>query len=160
MTDPIKTLGSPRVIDRFIVSKYLTGKTVIERPLQHHHTLGIGSNIYKECSFNGFLWGDNKQAFGLCQWHPARRRDFKRWFGKDMAVSTVWEQLDFILMEMNHTERRAGRELLEATTAYDAAAAFSRWYERPRRVEHEMKVRGELAQKWWEEDNGRAGVHG
>ena len=74
--------------------------------------------------------GDGGQAHGIAQWHPDRRRNFEREFGKPFSDSTYEEQLEFIWWELNNTERRAMRYLQQARTAEEAAAVFDQYYER------------------------------
>lgn len=74
--------------------------------------------------------GDGGQAHGIAQWHPDRRENFEREFGKPFSESTYEEQLEFIWWELNNTERRAMRYLRQARTAEEAAAVFDQYYER------------------------------
>lgn len=113
---------------------------------------GIAANLQTEApSFNPREVGDGGQAYGIAQWHPDRQRNFSAWSGRDIRLSTLEEQLAFIQHELTHgAEQSAGSMLRGAGTARDAAAVFSRYYERPRATFPEMDSRGALAQRWFD----------
>lgn len=93
---------------------------------------GLAANIEQESGFNAKAEGDNKEAYGLAQWHKDRQADFAKFSGKDIRTSTGVEQLEFIQHELTKgKERPAGKSLRTATSAYDAASIVSRQYERP-----------------------------
>jgi hypothetical protein len=117
-----------------------------------HHAYGAASNIFQECSFVPNLYGDGGKAYGLCQWHGDRQARFKKQFGKPIQEASTIEQLQFMNWELRNPEKGAGDKLMATKTAYDAGAAFSRWYERPKAVQAEMQKRGQRAQEWFDED--------
>lgn len=92
--------------------------------------------------------GDGGKAYGLAQWHPDRQASFQREFGKDIRQASFEEQLKFVCHELlRGDEKRAGRELLSQHTAAGAAAAVSRYYERPANTAQEMDTRANIAQQ-------------
>lgn len=113
---------------------------------------GAASNIFQECSFVPNLYGDGGKAYGLCQWHGDRQKQFKKVFGKLITEASTAEQLDFLDWELRNTEKKAGDALKAAKTAYEAGAVFSKLYERPKAVAAEMQKRGQRAQEWFDAD--------
>ena len=107
---------------------------------------GIAANIQAESSGIYTKGGDHGQAYGLAQWHKDRQEQFKKLFGHDIHSSTRDEQLQFIDYELRHgNEQAAGRKLMGANTAADAAYAVSLNYERPQAGESEAQRRAALA---------------
>lgn len=106
---------------------------------------GLAANIQAESGGKHTAVGDGGLAYGLGQWHPDRQANFKRAFGKDIRQSTREEQLRFIDWELRNTEKGAGDRLRQSTTAADAAATVSRFYERPKNTEVEARNRANIA---------------
>ena len=86
---------------------------------------GILANMSDESGFNPAAVGDNGQAYGLFQWHPARQREFRMLFGHDIQHSTIAEQLAFAQWELTHTEKAAGDKLRAARTSFTAGVAVA-----------------------------------
>lgn len=108
---------------------------------------GIAANLKKESNFNPGAVGDGGKAYGIAQWHPDRQTDFARWAGKDIRGSTVEEQLAFLDYEMRQGKEKAGgAKVLAATTAAGAAAAMSKYVERPADQIGEMSGRARDAE--------------
>src|SRR5690554_5563856 len=94
--------------------------------------LGLAANFHAESNFNHQAVGDGGKAYGIAQWHPDRQEAFKAWAGKDIRESSLEEQVAFADYELRHgAEKSAGRRLLAATSASEAADIVSRFYERP-----------------------------
>jgi hypothetical protein len=109
---------------------------------------GLAANMQTESGMRTGAVGDTGQAYGLGQWHPDRQANFARWAGHDIRRSTEAEQLAFANYELTQGgERAAGRRLRGATTASEAGADVSRFYERPADVFGEMGKRGALANR-------------
>ena len=106
---------------------------------------GIAANLKHESGFKTGAVGDSGKAYGIAQWHPDRQENFRKRFGKDIRQSTLDEQLAFVQYELTGPERAAGNKLREARTASDAAAAVSKYYERPADREGEARKRGATA---------------
>lgn len=108
--------------------------------------VGIVSNLKAESSLDPTAVGDGGKAYGLAQWHPDRQRNFQRWAGKSIRESTLEEQMAFVNYEMRFgQEKAAGRALMGARTAEEAAAIVSRRYERPANGELQAQRRAEMA---------------
>lgn len=118
---------------------------------------GWAANIQAESNFNPFAKGDRNwlgqpQAYGLAQWHPDRRAAYTELFGHTMEsvkdpAQAATEQLQFMHWEATQgNEKAAGDKIKATTTAYDAGAAVSKYYERPKDREGEAHKRGQNAQ--------------
>ena len=107
---------------------------------------GITGNLQKESMFNPQASGDSGKAYGVAQWHPDRQANFKKKYGKNIQQASYKEQLDFVNHELtNGTEQAAGNRLRKATTAAQAGAVVSQFYERPKNVETEKRERAKIA---------------
>ncbi len=108
--------------------------------------IGLAANIQRESAGKANAVGDGGKAYGLAQWHPDRQANFKKLFGKDIQGSTSAEQMAFIHHELTQgTEKKAGDRLKGATSAGDAAAIVSKYYERPGDREGEAEKRSKIA---------------
>ncbi|MBE2165355.1 tail tape measure protein [Acinetobacter oleivorans] len=107
---------------------------------------GIVANLEAESGFKHTAIGDSGKAFGIGQWHPDRQAKFKQKFGKDIRQSSYQEQLAFVNWELNNNESSAGKKLRQTSTANQAGAIVSRYYERPAAVEAEARKRSSIAQ--------------
>lgn len=113
---------------------------------------GIVGNIQKESRFDPRAQGDKDKngvyrAHGLAQWRDSRLADFRSVMGKSVQQASFEEQLAFIQYELTKgKEKSAGNKLKKATTADQAGAIVSEFYERPGAVEAEKKERGQIAQ--------------
>lgn len=107
---------------------------------------GIVANLEAESGFKHKAIGDSGKAFGIGQWHPDRQAKFKQKFGKDIRQSSYQEQLAFVNWELNNNESSAGKKLRQTSTANQAGAIVSRYYERPAAVEAEARKRSSIAQ--------------
>lgn len=107
---------------------------------------GIAANLQRESGGNHQAVGDNGKAYGIAQWHPDRQAAFKAWSGKDIQSSSRDEQLAFLNYEMRSgSEQKAGRALMGATSAEDAARIVSSQYERPKDSAGEASTRAAIA---------------
>lgn len=95
------------------------------------HAAAIVGNLAKESNFNTTIVGtaDNKGSRGIGQWHSERLGNLKRFAGSNWQ--NLDKQLDFVLHELNTTEKGAYKELLKTTTVEDATRVFMNKYERP-----------------------------
>ena len=75
--------------------------------------------------------GGGQGAHGIAQWRGPRITRFTEMYNKPIRSASLQEQLAYINWELNNTERRAGRNLRNATTADEAANIFYRDFERP-----------------------------
>ena len=112
----------------------------------HEQASGIAANLLRESGGNEHAVGDNGQAYGLAQWHPDRQRAFAKWAGHDIRSATRAEQLAFVNYELRSgNEQAAGKRLSQTTSASEAGAVVSKYYERPGATVSEASVRGMLA---------------
>jgi len=92
---------------------------------------GIVGNLYMESRLKTDALGDNKMAYGIAQWHPARQANFNSEYKKDIRQSTFKEQLEFVNWELNNGEyKNAGDSLRKAKNPADAAYIVDKRYER------------------------------
>jgi hypothetical protein len=92
---------------------------------------GIVGNLAAESGFNTTVVGkaDSKQSQGIGQWHSERLNGLKKFAGNNWT--TLDSQLDYVLHELNTTEKKAKTSLFSAKTPQEAAIAFMNDYERP-----------------------------
>lgn len=104
----------------------------IDKGLSPAQAAGVVGNLQAESGSNLSISavGDGGQAIGIAQWHPDRRANFQRAFGKPFSESTFRDQLNFIWWEFQNTERSAFNRLRRTTTATQAAAVIDQYYER------------------------------
>ncbi len=70
-------------------------------------------------------------AFGIAQWLGPRRKALEKFASdRNIAPNDFDLQLDFILHELNTSEKRANKSLLSASTPSEAAASFVNKFER------------------------------
>jgi ATP/maltotriose-dependent transcriptional regulator MalT len=117
---------------------------------------GLLTQADAESSLNPYAKGDKDKvtneykAFGLYQLHTDRVALIKTHCGIDMTTETdVTKQLQGVLWELNHSEKKALNEIKKANTAYMAAFAACKYYERPGAIGQADK-RGIKAGVWFE----------
>lgn len=104
-------------------------------------------NVKTKVMFDNTVYGDGGKAYGIAQWHSDRQRDFANTYGRSIQGSSLQQQLEFVHFEMTQgKEQGAGRRLRASTSAYQAGAIVSEFYERPQATEKEKRVRGNLAE--------------
>ena len=109
---------------------------------------GIMANLDRESRLNEGAVGDSGQAYGVAQWHPDRRANIAAGMGRSVIGMSYEDQIRAVDYELRHTERAAGDALRRTTTAAEAGAAVSRFYERPRDTEGEAAARARSADFW------------
>lgn len=125
------TASSKKALDFFISKGYT-----------REQAAGIVGNLQAESGANLKIdaLGDGGQAYGIAQWHPPRQANFKRAFGKDIKGSSLEDQLEFIVWELNNTEKLANSYLKRVETAEGAAAIFDHYYERSSGEHREKRI--------------------
>jgi len=109
--------------------------------------IGILCNIYQESRFDPYAKNPSSSAQGLCQWLKARRNIFERIIGVPVIGSTVEQQMEFAVYELNNTEKQAGRKIKEAINIEQACYAWLKYFERPGNYEAEQKKRMSYVEK-------------
>ena len=109
---------------------------------------GLVANLEAESSLNPDAVGDNGRSYGLAQWHGDRQARYQALMGRPIQGSTFEDQLAFVHAELvaPEWEGHAGDLLRACTTAHDAGACVSRYYERPADADGEAAKRGALAE--------------
>lgn len=135
------------------------GKTAMEKAVSffmnngwsREQSIGIASNLNDESKFNPRSVGDSGSAVGIGQWHEDRQAEFKKQFGKNIGDASLEEQLQFVQFELTRgAEQFAGAMIRKAGSPSSAAAAVSRFYERPRGGDATAASRGDRAQAWYD----------
>jgi hypothetical protein len=107
---------------------------------------GIVGNLIQESNLNTSASGDHGHAYGIGQWQGDRQRNFEKFAGKGINGSSLQDQLAFVNYELTQgSERGAGLRLRGATSASEAGALVSRYYERPSAVQAEQTRRAAIA---------------
>jgi hypothetical protein len=94
---------------------------------------GVVGNLMQESgsNLNPSSWNPQEGALGIAQWREDRRVklvNFAEAHGTDPRDFDT--QLDFIVHELDTSEKAAGDRLRQATTPQEAAAIFDKLYER------------------------------
>jgi tape measure domain-containing protein len=111
-----------------------------------NQAVGIAANLKQESEFLPSAVGDSGHAYGMAQWHEDRQANFSRAMGKGIQGSSVDDQLKFVTYELTKgSEKGAGKKLQNASSAAEAAAIISRYYERPAATAEEMTRRAGIA---------------
>jgi hypothetical protein len=138
MVDRVKSFGGKVKETASDVMKFFEGKGWTPE-----QAAGITANLQQESGFNPKAKGDSGKAAGVAQWHPDRQANFKKFSGKDIKDSSLEEQLSFVDYELRQgTEKKAGKMLMSAKSAFEAGGIVSSKYERPAAKEKEMQMRG------------------
>ena len=129
----VLSIGEPntdatKVTDPNNVAEYV--HKYFKRYFTNEQAAGIVANLYHESKLNPHAVGDNGNAYGIAQWHPDRQAKFEKVFKKNIRDSSLQEQLDFIIWELNNTEKSAKNSLLSSSSASESAKIFDSKYER------------------------------
>lgn len=117
--------------------------------LTRAQAIGMVANFTRESHLQGNVVGDNGEAFGIGQWHPARRAEFTKMFGHSMRKGTLDEQLQFAAWELTHKRDYAKTwAAMQAAGDHPALQArlVSKGYERPADANGEAAKRASIAQ--------------
>ena len=108
---------------------------------------GIVANLDAESGMEaGVRQHGGGPGYGLAQWEGPRQAGFRAWSGHDIHGSTFAEQLAYVQHELTTTERGAGARLRATSSASDAGAVVSRYYERPADANGAASHRAQVAQ--------------
>ncbi|CAB4132112.1 hypothetical protein UFOVP136_43 [uncultured Caudovirales phage] len=107
---------------------------------------GIAANLHEESGYKNDIVGDGGKAYGIGQWHPDRQANFKKVMGKDIRGSSLADQVSFVDWELRNTEKGAGNKLANARSAREAGGIVSKYYERPKDVDGNVRRRGGYAE--------------
>lgn len=96
-----------------------------------YQAAAIVGNLLGESGLDTNVYGDNKNAYGIAQWHANRQAQFQKLYGRSIKGSSLEQQLGFVNWELLNTERNAGTRLLNSSNLSQATYAVMRGYERP-----------------------------
>lgn len=92
---------------------------------------GIIGSLMQESGLDPSAVNKTSGATGIAQWLGPRAKAFQKQFGHSLKESTFGEQTDFMLQELETTEKEADRRIRLAKTAAQAAEIHAREFERP-----------------------------
>lgn len=134
-TSPTKlnTFGSEgETISQSEAMNYLMNKG-----LTPEQASGVVGNLMQESRLNSNAFNQSEGAYGIAQWRKERLENYKSFSSmRGKELSDIYNQLDFIIHELNTTEKTAATKLAESKTSAEAAFNFGKYYERPKVVEH------------------------
>lgn len=115
-----------------------TAKKIIEYlkeklGITEEQAAGIAGNLYVESGgFNLQAQGDKGTSYGLAQWHNERKQAlFKKTGTSESNPPNLEQQLDYLIYELNNSEKRALKVLKETNTVKDSTLVFAEEFERP-----------------------------
>lgn len=125
---------------------------LVQRGVPAASAVGITANLGIESKYDpgineiAPLVPGSRGGFGLAQWTGPRRRQFEAYAGDNLADLDT--QLDFLVHELNTTEKRARDAIYSASDPVEAARLTSEKFLRPgiphldRRIEEARKLAG------------------
>lgn len=125
---------------------------LLNKGLTNIQAAAIVGNLQVESGFNTSAEGDKGysggSSRGIAQWREGRLSNLKNFAGSQWT--SLDKQLDFVLHELNTSEKGAFDKLKEAKTVEQATEAFTRGYERPnmsqahlgKRISHALSLAG------------------
>jgi hypothetical protein len=121
-----------QTIDSESAMKYLMDRGGFTR----EQAAGIVGNLMQESSLNSGANNESEGSFGLAQWRLDRLANLKKFATANRKpITDPYLQLDFLMHELNTTEKKANLALRSATSAEESAFVFGKLYERPKVVE-------------------------
>lgn len=99
---------------------------------------GILGNLMQESKGNPYAVNRTSGATGIAQWLGSRKQKLISRYGRNPSVQ---DQLNFIWEELNTTENKAMRALLNTNTVSEATRAFANHFERAGKNEMNMNKR-------------------
>lgn len=106
---------------------------LISKGLSPIQAAGVVGNLQQESNFDTKVLGfDKTGSVGIAQWLGERKTNLLNFAkNKGKEYSDLDTQLDFIIHELNTTEKNAYKALKQANTVEEATKAFAWKYERP-----------------------------
>jgi len=92
---------------------------------------GTVGSLMQESALDPKAVNSSSGAAGIAQWLGPRKAEFERQYGKRVQDSSFDEQVNYMLWELNNTEKRSGSLLRRADTPEKAAQIHAWEYERP-----------------------------
>jgi len=134
---------------------YVMGR-LMSSGIPPHIAAGFLGNFMVEsgAGLNTRAVGDGGAAYGLAQWNDRRRALFAFASSRGKSPDDVDVQIDFVLHELQGSESRAWSKIQQASTAEEAAALISKYYERPG-VPHMSRRTGYAREIWNQYSGGR-----
>ena len=108
------------------------------------HAAGIVGSLTGESGkqLNPKARNQHSRAFGIAQWLGARQKALFARYGKN---PTFEQQLEFILEELNSSEKNALNHLLSTKSVADATRSFTSMFERPSKKEIDSSIKTRIS---------------
>lgn len=84
-------------------------------------------SAYRESTLNPHA---GKAQYGLFQWNNFRERLYYKIFKRSLKGTSIYQQLDFLIWELEHTETIAYKALLKSNNFEQASIAMVKKFER------------------------------
>lgn len=97
---------------------------LMQNGMSQAQAAGIVGNLMQESSLNPQAVSRDGRAFGLMQLRGDRVQSFQHVMGVPIQQATAMQQLQYLVWELHHSEKRAYEALQKTTTAGEAAKAF------------------------------------
>lgn len=119
---------------------------LVDRGMPEHIAHGFAMNFKDESNFDPSALGDDGNALGVAQWNGPRKRALESFAESRGGSATDLEvQLDYLMVELESTQKNAWDKISSTSNANDAAVAILNHFERPaekHRISREAKYRG------------------
>lgn len=119
---------------------------LVNRGMAPHIAEGWALNFQDESGFKTGAVGDSGNAFGLAQWNGPRKQALMKYAASRGAdPSDIDAQLDYLMTELNGSEKGAWAKIQATNTPGEAAAAIVNSFERPAEVHRARREKAYLA---------------
>lgn len=150
--DTLMNAHTPPKDERKVVDEDYIVSGLVERGLPEHIAQGFAMNMMDESGLDSGinevspLVEGSRGGFGLYQLTGPRRRQYEK-FAEDRGVSpaNTDAQLDFLMWELENTEKSAAQDIMNTSSAGEAGAAIVNRFLRPAAEHREKRASKYLA---------------
>ena len=146
-TEGLNTKDSTSKVDPKLVNTVID--SLVKKGWTEEQAMGLTSDLIRESNLDHKSYvadgkeqgNDGGRAFGIAQWRGSRQTDLLNFVKKDKLQDvTLDDQINFFHHEQTMgNEQKAGKALVNALTAEDAAKSNAKHYERPKDLEGAYK---------------------
>lgn len=146
-TEGLNTKDSTSKVDPKLVNTVID--SLVKKGWTEEQAMGLTSDLIRESNLDHKSYvadgkeqgSDGGRAFGIAQWRGSRQTDLLNFAKKDKLQDvTLDDQINFFHHEQTMgNEQKAGKALVNALTAEDAAKSNAKHYERPKDLEGAYK---------------------
>ena len=101
----------------------------------------IITSAYRESSLNPRV---GSSQYGLFQWNRARSRLYSKTFHRSIRGTSVEQQIDFLLWELEHTETITKKDILKSNSFEQASVAIVKKFERSKHKQSDINKQGRI----------------